>query len=62
MSNLKIAGLGLIAALKKFADTSGVKLLSDGPTETAKLQVRIQSDNVTWDEVGISDLTPDAYC
>jgi len=53
---------GQIAALKEFADKSGVKLLSDGPTETAKLQAQVQSGNVTWDVVDTSDLPPYVYC
>lgn len=53
---------GQNAALKEFADKSGVKLLNDGPTELAKLQAQIESGNVTWDVVDTGDLAPFAYC
>lgn len=39
---------GQIAALKEFVDKSGVKLLSDGPTEIAKVQAQVEFKNVTW--------------
>lgn len=53
---------GQIAALKDFAEKSGAKLLSDGPTEIAKLQAQVESKNVTWDVVDTSDLPPYIYC
>ncbi|CAM5776684.1 hypothetical protein LMIY3S_05651 [Labrys miyagiensis] len=53
---------GQIAALKEFVEKSGVNLLSDGPTETAKLQAQVESGNVTWDVVDTSDLPPFVYC
>lgn len=53
---------GQIAALKEFVDKSGVTLLSDGPTETAKLQAQVESGNVTWDVVDTADLPPYVHC
>ncbi|MBE7184063.1 MAG: extracellular solute-binding protein [Methylobacterium mesophilicum] len=53
---------GQIAALKEFVDKSGVKLLSDGPTEIAKLQAQVESGNVTWDVLDTSDFPPYVYC
>ncbi|MCO6051560.1 extracellular solute-binding protein [Mesorhizobium sp. RP14(2022)] len=53
---------GQIAALKEFVDKSGVKLLSDGPTETAKIQAQVESGNVSWDVVDTSDFPPYVYC
>lgn len=53
---------GQIAALKEFVDKSGVQLLSDGPTETAKIQAQVESGNVSWDVVDTSDFPPYVYC
>jgi len=53
---------GQLAALKGFVEKSGVRLLSDGPTELAKLQAQINSGNVTWDVVDTGDLAPYVHC
>jgi len=53
---------GQLAALKGFVEQSGVRLLSDGPTELAKLQAQINSKNVTWDVVDTGDLAPYVHC
>lgn len=53
---------GQIAALKAFADKSGVQLLSDGPTEISKLQAQVESGNVTWDVVDTGDFSPFVHC
>jgi len=53
---------GQLAALKGFVEKSGVRLLSDGPTELAKLQAQINSKNVTWDVVDTGDLAPYVHC
>ncbi|MBC3475822.1 extracellular solute-binding protein [Pseudomonas taiwanensis] len=53
---------GQIAALKEFADVSGVSILSDGPTEVAKLQAQSQAGNVMWDVVDSGDMIPYVYC
>lgn len=53
---------GQIAALKEFVDKSGVQLLSDGPTETSKIQAQVESGNVTWDVVDTADFPPYVYC
>lgn len=51
-----------IAALQEFVEKSGVTLLSDGPTELAKLQAQVESGNVTWDVVDTGDLAPYVHC
>lgn len=51
-----------IAALQDFVDRTGVTLLSDGPTELAKIQAQVESGNVMWDVVDIGDITPYVYC
>ncbi|NIJ56741.1 putative spermidine/putrescine transport system substrate-binding protein [Pseudochelatococcus lubricantis] len=53
---------GQIAALQEFIDRSGVRLLSDGPTEMAKLQAQVESGNVTWDVVDTADFAPYVHC
>jgi putative spermidine/putrescine transport system substrate-binding protein len=53
---------GQLAALKEFVEKSGVTLLSDGPTEIAKLQAQVESGNVTWDVVDTADLPPYVHC
>ncbi|MQT14888.1 extracellular solute-binding protein [Segnochrobactrum spirostomi] len=53
---------GQIAALQDFVEKSGVKLLSDGPTEIAKIQAQVESGNVTWDVVDTDDTPPYVFC
>jgi putative spermidine/putrescine transport system substrate-binding protein len=53
---------GQIAALGDFVERSGVTLLSDGPTEVAKIQAQVESGNVMWDVVDTGDFTPYVYC
>ena len=53
---------GQIAALKEFVDKSGVQLLSDGPTEIAKVQAQVELNNVTWDVVDTADFPPYVHC
>lgn len=53
---------GQVAALKEFVDKTGVRLLNDGPTDTAKLQAQVESGNVTWDVVNTDDFQPFVYC
>jgi putative spermidine/putrescine transport system substrate-binding protein len=53
---------GQIAALKEFVERSGVTLLSDGPTEMAKVQAQVESGNVTWDVVDTADFPPYVHC
>jgi len=53
---------GQIAALQDFVQRSGVRLISDGPVEIAKVQAQVRSGNVTWDVVDTGDLTPYVYC
>ncbi|SOC36755.1 putative spermidine/putrescine transport system substrate-binding protein [Rhizobium subbaraonis] len=53
---------GQVAALQDFVQKSGVTLLNDGPTETAKLQAQVESGNVSWDVVDTADLPPYVHC
>ena len=53
---------GQVAALKEFVDKTGVTLLSDGPTEIAKLKAQVDAGNVTWDVVDTADLPPYVHC
>lgn len=53
---------GQIAAVQEFVEKSGVTLLSDGPTELAKLRAQVESGNVQWDVVDTGDLTPFVHC
>lgn len=41
----------MAAAVTPFGEESGARVLSDGPTEYAKIQAQIESNNVTWDVV-----------
>lgn len=53
---------GQLAALQDFVKKSGVRLLSDGPTEIAKVQAQVESRNVTWDVVDTADFEPLIFC
>lgn len=53
---------GQIKALEDFVKKSGVELLSDGPTELAKVQAQVQSGNVMWDVVDTGDTMPYVHC
>jgi putative spermidine/putrescine transport system substrate-binding protein len=53
---------GQIAALQDFVTKSGVMLLSDGPTELAKIQAQVESGNVMWDVVDTGDFLPFVHC
>ena len=53
---------GQIAALDKFVQQSGVTLLSDGPTELAKIQAQVEAGNVLWDVVDTGDFMPFVHC
>ncbi len=53
---------GQLAALEDFVAKSGVKLLSDGPTELAKIQAQVESGNVMWDVVDTGDFMPYVHC
>jgi len=46
------------AALKGFAEQSGVRLLFDGPVAIAKIAAQVNSGNVAWDVVSTADLMP----
>jgi putative spermidine/putrescine transport system substrate-binding protein len=41
----------MAAAVTPFGEESGARVLSDGPTEYAKIQAQVESNNVTWDVV-----------
>ncbi|MFZ1469221.1 MAG: extracellular solute-binding protein [Paracoccaceae bacterium] len=53
---------GQVAALEDFVAKSGVTLLSDGPTELAKIQAQVESGNVLWDVVDTGDYAPFVHC
>lgn len=53
---------GQIAALEDFVTKSGVTLLSDGPTELAKVQAQVEAGNVMWDVVDTGDFMPFTHC
>lgn len=53
---------GQMAALQDFVEKSGVSLLSDGPTELAKLRAQVEAKNVQWDVVDIGHMAPHVYC
>lgn len=53
---------GQVAAVQEFADKTGVTLLSDGPTELAKLRAQVEAGNVQWDVVDTGDYAPFVYC
>lgn len=44
---------GQMAALEGFSDTSGARILEDGPTEYAKIKAMVDAQNVTWEIVDI---------
>ncbi len=49
-------------ALAGFVQKSGVDMLSDGPTELAKVQAQVESGNVMWDVVDTGDTLPYVHC
>ena len=53
---------GQLKALQDFITKSGVTLLSDGPTENAKIQAQVEAKNVMWDVVDTGDFTPFVHC
>lgn len=53
---------GQIKALDEFVQKSGVTLLSDGPTELAKIQAQVEAGNVMWDVVDTGDYMPFVHC
>jgi len=53
---------GQIKALQDFVTKSGATLLSDGPTENAKIQAQVEAKNVMWDVVDTGDFTPFVHC
>jgi putative spermidine/putrescine transport system substrate-binding protein len=53
---------GQLKALQDFVTKSGVTLLSDGPTENAKIQAQVEAKNVMWDVVDTGDFTPFVHC
>jgi len=53
---------GQLKALEDFVQKSGVTLLSDGPTEIAKLQAQVEAGNVMWDVVDTGDYLPFVHC
>lgn len=50
------------AAGEPFAKESGAKVLSDGPTEYAKVKAQVDSKNVTWDIVDSDSIWAEKQC
>lgn len=50
------------AAVEPFAEESGAEMLSDGPTDQAKLQAQVRWDNVSWDIVDTDGVFAAANC
>lgn len=54
---------GQVAAFSDpFSQTTGAELLSDGPTDVAKLQAQVESGNVSWDVINASPTINAANC
>jgi putative spermidine/putrescine transport system substrate-binding protein len=45
-----------------WAETSGGEIVSDGPTDGAKIKAQVESGSVTWDVVDIADKWAAAHC
>ncbi|MCQ9368828.1 ABC transporter substrate-binding protein [Brevibacterium sp. 91QC2O2] len=45
-----------------FAEASGAKVLSDGPTDVAKVKAQVEAGNVSWDVVNASPTINGANC
>lgn len=45
-----------------FAETSGAEVLSDGPTDAAKIKAQVDSENISWDVVNASPTLNSAHC
>lgn len=45
-----------------FAETTGATLLSDGPTDMAKLQAQVEAGHVSWDVVNAAPNYATAHC
>lgn len=50
------------AAGKPFAEESGAKVLSDGPTDYTKIKAQVDSKNVSWDVVDTDTIWAEAQC
>lgn len=50
------------AFAKPFAEASGAKVLSDGPTDNAKIRAQVEAGNVSWDVVDSGQRTIAASC
>lgn len=50
------------SAVKGFMEESGAEVLSDGPTDYAKIQAQVESGNVTWDVVDTGSTFALAHC
>lgn len=45
-----------------FSETTGAEMLSDGPTDLAKIQAQVDSGNVSWDVANASPSLNAAHC
>ncbi|WP_349828938.1 ABC transporter substrate-binding protein [Brevibacterium litoralis] len=50
------------AFVTPFAEASGATVMTDGPTDDAKLQAQVDSGNVQWDMIVSSAIQSAAYC
>lgn len=50
------------SGVEPFAEISGAEVLSDGPTDYAKIQAQVESGNVTWDVVDTGSTFALAHC
>ncbi|SEF52015.1 putative spermidine/putrescine transport system substrate-binding protein [Thermomonospora echinospora] len=50
------------AAVEPFAAESGARVLSDGPTDYAKIKAQVDSGNVTWDVVDTDAIWGESQC
>ena len=50
------------SGVNPFAAASGAKVLSDGPTDYAKIQAQVESKNVAWDVVDTGSTFAVANC
>lgn len=52
----------MAAAVTPFGTASGAKILSDGPTDNAKIKAQVTSGNVTWDVIDTTNIFAAAQC
>ncbi|GAA1074689.1 ABC transporter substrate-binding protein [Nocardiopsis composta] len=50
------------AAVHPFAEESGARVVTDGPTDYAKIAAQVEADAVTWDVVDTDAIWGEAHC